>query len=357
MAKRDPVGQGRVQLLQCPPGDRAQAVAAVGELQRLAALEEGWNWSRTAIIARNWRQLVPVRAYAEAQGIPVEMANENTLSLWRMREMRLLIEAICRDRTRLLKVTDLLEIANTLPRNRWSDLVAEGIAALAQEIGVGAVSVPDLIEWFGEWARDARGEQRGLLLMTAHRAKGLEFDDAVILNGGWDNPSDNEDVDAPGRLFYVAMTRARRSLAVMTQGAHAFVPAKGDNILRRDAALPDLHELPPERYYIQPELGQVFIDWAGRLPAHDRSLKAITQAQVGAPVTLSQIHKRWFVTDSQGRRLTAMRADWAVPPGRRIVSAQVGAIVTRHAHESGEQHRHKLTREAWEVVLPEIVLE
>lgn len=357
MAKRDPVGQGRVQLLQCPPDDRLQAVAAISELQRLAALEEGWNWSRTAIIARHWRQLAPARAYAEAQGIPVEMANESPPSLWRMREMRCFIEAVSRDRIRLLTVPDLLGIANTLPRNRWSDLVAEGIAALAQEVGVGAVSVPDLIEWFGEWARDARGEQRGMLLMTAHRAKGLEFDDVVILNGGWDTPSDNEDADSPRRLFYVAMTRARRSLAVMTQGAHAFVPAEGDSILPREAALPDLHALPPERYYVQPELGQVFIDWAGRLPAHDRSLKAITQTQVGAPVTLAQMHKRWFVTDSQGRRLTAMRADWAVPPGRRIVSAQVGAIVTRNAYESGEEHRQKLTRESWEVILPEIVLE
>jgi len=101
----------------------------------------------------------------------------------------------------------------------------------------------------------------------------------------------------------------------------------------------------------------VFIDWAGRLPARDRSVQAIEQAQVGAPVTISQMHGRWFVTDRQGRRLSAMRGDWAVPSGRRIVSARVGAIVTRHAHESGEEHRTKLNRELWEVVLPEIVLE
>ncbi|MGL4440630.1 MAG: RecQ family ATP-dependent DNA helicase, partial [Bosea sp. (in: a-proteobacteria)] len=158
-------------------------------------------------------------------------------------------------------------------------------------------------------------------------------------------------------LFYVAMTRARRSLAVMAQGRHAFVTTKGDNIVRREASLPELHDLPPERRYIQPELGQVFIDWAGRLPTEDRSIKAIEQAQVGAPVTVSQMHRRWFVADSQGRRVTAMRADWAVPAGLRIVSARVGAIVTRHAHESGEEHRQKLNRESWEVILPEIVLE
>ena len=357
MDGRDPVGHGRVQLLQCPPGDRTQAIAAVCELQRLAALEPGWNWSRTAIIARNWKQLAPVRAYAEAQGIPVEMANESLPSLWRLREMRDFIDRIGRDRTRLLDVTDVLEVVNTLPRNRWSDLIAEGIAALAQEVGKGQMSVPDLVEWFGEWARDARGEQRGLLLLTAHRAKGLEFDDVAILSGGWERPSRNEDLDAPRRLFYVAMTRARRSLAVMTQGAHAFVPAEGGSILRRPAALPDAQDLPPDRTYLMPDMSQVFIDWAGRRRAGDPCFEAIAQAQVGDPVRLMRGGARWSVIDAKGRPLIAMKRGWAVPDGQRVVSAEVGAIVARHAHESSEEHRSKLLRDSWELVLPEIVLE
>ena len=357
MAKSDPVGQGRVQLLQSSPGDCAQAVAAVLELQRLAALELGWNWSRTAIIARNWRQLAPVRAFAESQGIPVEMANDSLPSLWRLREMLQFIEGICRDRTQLLDVADLLEVVNTLPRNRWFDLIAEGVAALAQEIGGGSASVPDLVEWFGEWARDARGEQHGLLLTTAHRAKGLEFDDVVILNGGWDRPSQNEDIDAPRRLFYVAMTRARRSLSVMTQGAHVLLSSEEDSILRRQVATPEAKDLPLDRAYFMPDMGQVFIDWAGRLRDGDTSHDAISQAQTGDPVTLCQHDERWWVKDRQGRRLISMKGGWTVPDGKRVVSAAIGAIVARHAHESGEEHRAKLKQDQWEVVLPEIVLE
>ena len=49
----------------------------------------------------------------------------------------------------------------------------------------------------------------GLLLLTAHRAKGLEFDHVAVLDGGWDRVGRNEDADAPRRLYYVAMTRAR----------------------------------------------------------------------------------------------------------------------------------------------------
>ncbi len=357
MAQDDPVGQGRVQLLQAGPGDRAQAAAAVGELQRLAALDAGWNWSRTAIIARSWRQLSAVRAYAEAQGVPVEMANENLPSLWRLREMQQFIAALSVDRTHLLDVNDLLGIVNDLPRNRWSDLIAIGVAALAQEVGIGAVSVPDLMEWFGEWSRDARGEQRGLLLMTAHRAKGLEFEDVVILDGGWDRPSQNEDPDAPRRLFYVAMTRARRSLAVVTQGAHPFLPAGGDNILQRRPPVPDTSDMPADRIYLMPDLGQVFIDWAGRLRPQDTSVIAIAAAQVGDRIVLTQDGDRWFLQDLKGRRLGTMKRGWALPSGRSIVSVLIGAIVIRYAHESGEDHRDRLRQSSWEIVLPEIVME
>jgi ATP-dependent DNA helicase RecQ len=357
LAQGDPVGQGRVQLLQTGPGDRAQAAIAVGELQRLAALDAGLNWSRTAVIARNWRQLSAVRAAAEAQGLPVEMANESLPSLWRLREMRQFIAALSADRTRLLDVGDLLDVVNTLPRNRWSALIAIGVAALAQEVGAGGVSVPDLVEWFGEWSRDARGEQRGLLLLTAHRAKGLEFDDVVILDGGWDRPSQNEDADAPRRLFYVAMTRARRSLAVVTQGSHPFLRAGGDGILQRRPPMPDMSAMPPDRQYLMPDLAQVFISWAGRLRPQDPSLAAIASARVGDRIALQPDGGRWFIRDLAGRKLGAMKRGWAVPQGRSIVSAEIGAVVIRHAHESGDDHRDRLHHTSWEVVLPEIVLE
>ena len=73
------------------------------------------------------------------------------------------------------------------------------------------------IEWLAEWGRDARRRPRGLMLMTAHRAKGLEFDHVVLLDGGWERVGrneDDEDPDASRRLYYVAMTRARQTLTL-----------------------------------------------------------------------------------------------------------------------------------------------
>ena len=301
MAEHDPVAAGRVELLHCPPGDVAQAVAAVDELVRLSRLDPNWSWSRAAVISRDWRRLGPVRAYAEAQDIPVEMANESLPNIWRLREMQSFVAELRRDPARLLGIADLLELLNAQTRNRWIDLIAEGIAVLAREIADKAMPVPDLVEWFAEWSGDTRGEQRGLLLLTAHRAKGLEFDYVVILDGGWEQPSRGEDADAPRRLFYVAMTRARRSLAIMANGAHPFLKPQQDAVLKR-AVVPDpagLAGRPP--HYVTPDLKLVDLSWAGRLNDGHPALAAINAAQVGDPVTLVADGTAWIIRNAKGQ--------------------------------------------------------
>ena len=71
------------------------------------------------------------------------------------------------------------------------------------------------IEWLAEWGRQIRRRQRGLLLLTAHSAKGLEFDHVIVLDGGWKQPGGgNSDADEERRLYYVAMTRAKKTLAL-----------------------------------------------------------------------------------------------------------------------------------------------
>lgn len=355
MAAFDPVAAGRVQLLQCPPGDAPQAVAAVDELVRLSRLDPEWSWSRTAIISRDWRRLGPVRAHAEALGIPVEMANESLPNIWRLREMQAFVTELRHDPARLLGITDLLDLLNGLTRNRWTDLIAEGIAALARELADKTMPVPDLVEWFAEWARDTRGEQRGLLLLTAHRAKGLEFDDVVILHGGWERPSRGEDADAPRRLFYVAMTRARRSLTLMTNGAHPFVLPAHEAVLQRCVA-PEAKELPGRPHHYQmPDLKLVDLSWAGRLNAGHPSLDAIAAARVGDPVTLVAEGASWTIRDAKGQTLGRMSRAYAPPEGLAFLRGEVGAIVRWRKIDNKEEFRSNIRREEWEAVLPEIV--
>lgn len=355
MASIDPVTQGRMQVLDCPPVEVAQATAAIDELMRLSHLDPEWNWARAAIIARDWRRLAPVRAYAEALGISVELANESLPSIWRLREMQQFIEGLRVDVGRLLTIKDLVDVLNAIAPNRWTDLIAEGVAALARELANKAMPVPDLVEWFAEWANDARSEQRGLLLLTAHRAKGLEFDDVVILNGGWDRPSKGEDADAPRRLFYVAMTRARRSLTIMTSGQHAFMPAGGDHILRRSAP-PAAKEAPvSSRVYHVPDLSTVDLSWAGRLRNGHLSLGAISAAKVGDPLHLVRDGEAWMVQNAKGQTLGRMAKSWSPPAGLTFISGEVGAIIRWRKSDNQEEFRTHIQRGGWETVLPELV--
>jgi len=357
LAAIDPVAQGRVSLLNSGPGYDAQAVAAVDDLIRLSRLDPDWNWRRCAVIARDWRRLEPVRAYAEAQGLPVDLANESLPSLWRLREMQGFIRALLADRTRLLTIPDLVALLNAQQPSRWTDLIGEGIGTLARELAEKAAPVPDLVQWFGEWAREARGEQQGLLLLTAHRAKGLEFDYVAILNGGWDRPSRGEDADAPRRLFYVAMTRARHSLTVLTDGPHPFVQSDAPAILSRSLK-PDTSVLPRARLrYVPPDPKLVDLSFAGRLPTGHPALGAIADARPGDPVTVFRDGERWQVRDAQGRTLARLSRAFTPPEGTTFLRGEVAAVLRWRKEDGDEVYHHLLRREEWEVILPELVFE
>ena len=63
--------------------------------------------------------------------------------------------------------------------------------------------------------------ERPLHLMTAHRAKGKEFDTVILLDtvdGIWPHsqPDDKRKMEAERRLFYVAFTRARKKVIMLT---------------------------------------------------------------------------------------------------------------------------------------------
>ena len=80
--------------------------------------------------------------------------------------------------------------------------------------------------------------QRPLHLMTAHRAKGKEFDTVVILDTDdrtWPNRAKNErELEAERRLFYVAFTRAQKKVILLHEkGAplSPFVEELGDKTL------------------------------------------------------------------------------------------------------------------------------
>ena len=357
MESLDPVGQGRVQILGCPAGNDAQALAAVNEMIRLSKLIPDWSWKGAAIISRDWRKLLPVRDFAEAHGIPVEMANESLPSVWRTREMQGFIGGLRERHGAMVSLSDLTEILNAIPASRWTDRIGEGLGQLAREVDGKALPTPDVIEWFAEWSKDPWGEQRGLKLLTAHRAKGLEFDDVVIMDGGWERPSRNEDQDAPRRLFYVAMTRARRNLIIMSNDNHEYLPTESPSVVTR-YVVPDLATVPgPRRFFQSPEMKMVDLSFAGRQGDRHVVHNAIAEAQVGAPVRLSSVGDRWQIEDVRGRALGRMSKAFAPPIGTKFVTGEIAAIIHWRKEDADERFHHLMKRANWEVIVPELVFE
>ena len=215
---RDPVARGRVQILFAAHEPIAQAHVVMSELQRLAPLAPDWDWSACAVIAREWKYLEPVRAFCEVHGIPVQMANEGIPSFWLLRETRALVAWLRGRPTPFVDSAGLRDWVDGQPPGPWSTLLREALDEHAVETGGAEVSAEQVIEWLAEWGRDVRRRQHGLMLLTAHRAKGLEFDHVAVLDGGWERRSEGEDPDAPRRLYYVAMTRARQTLALARFG-------------------------------------------------------------------------------------------------------------------------------------------
>ncbi len=237
--ERDPGAHGRVQILQAGDTPITQAQTAVAELKRLSGHTFNWNWSSCAVMARDWRHLHPVRNLCELEGIPVQMANEDFSALWHLRETQSLVNWLRGRDYPLLKSADLDDWLVRQPSGPWIELLSEAIAEYELETSGAETSTDHLIEWLAEWGREARRRQRGLLLLTAHRAKGLEFDHVVVLDGGWDRVGRGEDSDAPRRLYYVAMTRARKTLALARlPGPHSF-----QDVLRGSSSV--LHHTEP----------------------------------------------------------------------------------------------------------------
>lgn len=371
----DPIAAGRVHVLEVPASADIAVQAALAELVRLNALDansssaQARRWGRFAVIARRWDDLEPMAALCRIRGIPVRLLRDKAMpDLHSTREGSRLL-ALLRGERRRAKRSRVLLRSGTLSRwfrRRYGVAVDSLIehpfrAALAQFIVDCESAAPgteqitqNLIESLydfraGDKSSSGSGTNGPMVLMTAHRAKGQEFDHVLILDGGgWPEGGDEE-----RRLFYVAMTRARKTLTICESqgGRHAFV---------RDFAGLALHSTPgifvPEpgslhRSWIADE-SEIVLSWPGRFPPTASIHKAIAMLEIGSPLELrARVDGTpgWEITSAEGVTVTRMAKKFSPPEGR-IVAVRVYAILARNAKEGEEA----LPCKRWELVLPEI---
>jgi len=356
----DPVARGRVQILPAGSDSMTQAMAVMTELQRLAALVPDWDWARAAVIAREWKYLEPVRSFCELNRIPVQMADESTLAFRRLRETQIMMDWLRDRNSSLVDAARLREWLSCRPDGNWWSLLREAVEEYSLETGGVELPARHFIEWLVDWGREARRRQTGLMLLTGHRAKGLEFDHVAVLDGGWQRIGSNEDHDAGRRLYYVAMTRARQTLMLACfASGHALLDRLPEEpcILRRSGIR--LPPPPPEltRRYLRLTPADVDLGFAGRYGSKNQVHKAIAELSVDDPLVLHQEGELRELLDRGGKVIGRLARNFSPPAGMQCIEARVGAIYVRRREEAGTAFQDRIRCTRWEVVLPELVYE
>ncbi len=359
----DPVGMGLVQILECSNDSHNQAVLAVNELLRLSKIIPDWNWANAAIIACKWKYVVPVQSYCEECEIPIQVARDEVPNPWYMIETQSFVHWLkyTRDRS-AIRIDEINDWLVNKPSGPWWDLLRDGIEELSNEVRNRRISRDFILDWLAEWIRSARRKQSGLLLLSAHRAKGLEFDDVVVLDGCWDKRSSNEDRDAKRRLYYVAMTRARRSLALMSMDTpHPLFDCVEDWSVQIREGQPTKRDLAKcNNHYWTATPKMVDLGYAGRLLPASPSLQANRAAKTGDPVNLHKHGKHWELRDFRGIVIGRMSKHFLKTvatsenaPHLDGLSGTVFAILVQSRNDSKDKIPPK--RDAWRVVIPEFV--
>jgi ATP-dependent DNA helicase RecQ len=359
----DPLGQGRVQVLEV--GDeRQQALVLVEELQRLQRLAQQWDLNRCAVLARNWRELDTVRSACAAAGLPVCLHWRQGLfpGLHRIRECAQLLDALERQRGGLLDGIGLLALLPGQPANDnlWQANLRSLLTDWVEATGGLAQPVRQIEEYLYESLleqRRARSLGDGLLLTTAHSAKGLEFDHVFLL-AGWPSTATEAEREEERRLFYVALSRARETAQLFRFRDQAHPHADllgGDHCLVRSAAA----VASPVDFCRHSLLGmkELFIDFAASLAEHSPQRRALAELRTGDRLEIREEGEHLFLV-SQGIKVGRL-ARQAVPIWRQrlpqVVEARVVALVRRfRADVNDPALRARCHSEWWEMPLVEV---
>ncbi len=359
----DPISQGRVQILPAGNDPVHQTRAVLAEFLRLKDLAPNWDWARCAVIAREWRYLVPVQNFCEANNIPVQMADEDIPRFWRLRETQVLVDWLRERKPNFIDSSALNEWLDSRPSNGWNDLIRQSIEEFEEETDGGETTIDHYLEWLAEWCRDIRRRQRGLLLLTAHRAKGLEFDHVAVLDGGWRRLKRDENPDAQRRLYYVAMTRARQTLMLASfddsEGFQNELLGEATALRREITDLP-LYSEAAEHRHIQPSLDQIDLGFAGRHFPGNPIHRAIGKLSIGDSLN-AQVDDnedgRWVLRNSSGDCVGRLAKSFEPPSGMRCRSAEVFAIVRWSREISDPDFYDSKKCDEWETVVPALVFE
>ena len=371
----DPFTKGRTQILKVA-NYNTQANVLVTQLEKLKKYDPSLNWSDCAVLSRRHEELATIRAAFEYAGIPVAYVRQDlSLPIGRVREIRQFFAALKPLQNELRRARDLetllTEVAgtNTLSQNTWWGLLAACLQAWHIETGNSELPLKQAIDSLWEDLIEQKRDRfigRGVFLSTVHAAKGTEFDHVFVAGGHWTSKN-REEEEEERRAYYVAMTRARKTLTLVHREDD---PNPYYDELKNKLSGDQLVSLTPQiqkpipasvlqRHYDIIGLRDVYLDYAGRMASSNPVHYQLGKLGVGDLVQLKISGSKLEVCTLAGHPVAVLSKEakdrWSSSL-QNIEKIKVIAMVERRADDSKDSDYSKLLKvDSWEVPVLEVV--
>lgn len=360
-ASLDPETGGRVVVLEVH--DEAEQALAVGnELIRLRQLEPLMDWTSVALICTKRKTFHALRATCASFGIPasVRVGADGVPNLARVRELHEWLTTMAGQRDLRCRATEIINALVVEAGNPWRALLLELSMVWRDETGDARMMVGEVLDWFYETLGDLRRDQQignGVAILTAHGAKGLEFDHVFVLDDVWGQGCEEEQ----RRLYYVALTRARETAWLLRRDdlSHPFVgQLNGESViaLRRTCDRAMAASLLGFQYELL-GLSDLFLDYAA-LDRHEagETVRRLAALETGDALRIARIgaHLRLLDADGYGvAQLSAKGQSVWEPRMEGIVSVSIIALHRRLRGDAGVGRQ--LYADVWELPVVEVV--
>ncbi len=364
----DPLIQGNVQRVRV--ADSVQQGAFIAqEIRRLKDLDSAGTWANFAVIGRTRDELVTVRSALDDAGIAVDWRadEEMPISPFQVREVHAWLSLLAEKRDQTWTAAQVKEALTALrgsaPVTRWWTFIEQIWSEWAGEAGDAEVCVAHIREFFVEAVAERRRADRtgaGVVLVTAHKAKGLEFPHVLVADGKWGAGRSQADLEEERRVYYVAMTRAKETLTLLVRNdQRTSFPGEisGENVVDRTPRPVERTDASARRSYSIIHPAELFISYAGRKAASDPVHSALRGTFTGNPVRFVQGGNWVLVETETGVPIAALseqgKSVWASRIGR-IKSATITAMVRRTIDQEGDAYREKARVLEWEFPVIEV---
>jgi ATP-dependent DNA helicase RecQ len=363
----DPVARGKVRILELAR-EWDEAATVVFEIQRLRHLQPDFDFNSLAVLSRTRGALHPIRAACEFCRIPLRwgLDSEQAPSLHKIREIAALLDRLDERRDEDCSAKDLLDLCGSPPDdNPWYFLLSESLAAWREETGDAKLPVDQAIQYLYESFAEQRREQRvgnGVFLSTVHSAKGMEFDHVLIPSTGWKSDGDCSKREEERRLYYVAMTRARYTLGLLTRQSppnpHIRL-LKGDFLDRcRAQCEPSIPAAILHRKHEVLGMEDIDIGFAGSHPAGHPIHGALANLEPGSRLELQPRNGHLELLDSNATcvgRLSKTACDRWRKRLELIQEIRVVALLRRRQRDERPEYSDRCRCEKWEIPWVEVI--